>query len=490
MKKMSFTLKGLLIIFIFSVLITMFFQVNNNVLAYNLNVNNEKTQISSENVNAEPETPVPPTELGVLVTNDESGINDSFFYQYLLLAYNNYYGLTGENRATQIYTEMFANFEELVLTETNGLIKSVSGLKYLNLENLKVLNLGRNQISNISIDDLKNLNSLEQLILYDNNLTEFTVPTTLLNLKKLNLNKNYISSIDLSSLNTCEVYLSFNKISTIENITFPRIIYNTNLFVELYNNNILDADEMFVSGNSAEGKIVLELGLQGYGLNYKNGDENKETPVIPKENKLKFYNSSRYSNMQVKIYNSLTNELVLTIENNLDNVVNTYGLQVGEYKLDYVDKTTGLTMYDYLDEYLCAFKSHDGFKVIPTSPVVKFVVNGKEYDSYGKLNGTAKLVATNVDGDGKIYYKIGNGNWVEGSEVKLDLGGQYSVSFKCVIGEIGSENSYESIAVTKFVQQSLNPYVPDVAMLIIIVVIAVLLFFVALPLIIKYGIKR
>ena len=457
---------------------------------------NEQTETEGDSS----EKPIPPQNLGVPVTNDEYGINDGYLYQYLLVAYNNYYQLNGEEKATQLYTEMFKDFTVLDLSNSNALIKSLSGIGDLNLENLKVLNVGRNQIKEIDVTDLRNLTSLEELILYDNNLTELTIPTSLLNLKKLNLNKNYISKIDLSGLNTCEVYLSFNKIESINDITLPKIIYNTNLYVELFNNNILDADELFNQSQQDGGKITIELGLQGYGLNYKvNDDEtNKITPSVEKSAGLKYYKSTLYPNMQVKIFNRLTNDLVLTINNaEQENKISMHSLPVGEYKLEFYNSVSNENMYDYLDPVKCGFKNHEGFKVIPSTPQVKFVIKGKEYDSYGKINGTGKLVATNLNGDGEMYYSVStekdaNGNqvWHKGSEVELKYGGQYSVSFKCVMGDINGTNYYESNAVTKFVQQSLNPYIPDVAMLVLIVVVVVLLFFVALPLIIKYVIKR
>lgn len=460
--------------------------VESNRIAENETANNENSE------NETVETPTPPQNLGVIVSNDEYGINDGYLYQYLLAAYNDYYKLNGAERLTQIYTNMFQDFTELNLTETNSLIKSLSGIRDLNLENLKVLNVGRNQIKTIAVEDLRNLLSLEELTLYDNKLTELTIPTSLVNLRKLNLNKNYISAIDLSGMNQGEVYLSFNKITTIKNVTMPRVIYNTNLYVELFNNNILDADEIYNSSAVEGGKITVELGLQGYGLNYKANDEesDKITPVVAKSVPLKFYNSEKYPNMEIKIYNKLTNLLVNTITNNSENKISTYNLGVGEYKLDYLNSSTGLSMYDYLNEFGCAFKSHEGFKVVPTSPVIKFVIKGKEYDSRGKFNGTGKMIAKNLDSDGEIYYSIAGGEWIKGTEVTLNRGGMYDVAFKCVVGELGSENAYESAVVSKLVQQSLNPYIPDFVMLILIVVIVLLLFFVALPLIIKYGIKR
>ena len=40
-----------------------------------------------------------------------------------------------------------------------------------------------------------------------------------------------ISSIDISGINAGKVYLGFNKFTSITDITFPRVIYNTDLYV-------------------------------------------------------------------------------------------------------------------------------------------------------------------------------------------------------------------------------------------------------------------
>ncbi len=487
-------IKYLLFVMAF-VLVMLCVPTNTVVLAEEVNVNNNSTVVLEE-PETQPEgsdqTPVAPaiTTLGAPILNDPDGIKDVYLYQYLLQIYNKHYNLTDDlhktetlddDPLTQLYVDMFKNITEIHLTNTNALIKSVKGLRVLNLENLKVLNLGQNQISEIEVDDLKNLKSLEELVLYDNELSELTIPSGLTNLKVVNLNKNKLTKFDASLINAGQVYLGFNRISSIKDVTLPRIIYNTNLYVELFNNNITDADETFLAGLNADAKIKLELGLQGYGLNYKANEQNVETPVIPKVNKLKFYNSTKYPNIKANIYSNSDNSLVVAATNSSSVNITEIALEVGEYRVEYVDALSGDSMYDYNDSFKCAFKTHNAFKVVPTNPIVKFVVDGKEYDTYGKLTGKAKLVATNQDGAGDIYYSIDGGDWIKGTEVTLNRGGQYSVEFKCVIGDISSKNAYESDSVIKMVTQSLNPYIPDFVMLVILIVLALLLFAVFIP---------
>jgi hypothetical protein len=488
-------IKYLLVLLSF-VLVALCVPTNKIVLAQEVEVNNNSVMVLEEQSEPEQTNPVPPavSTLGAPVLNDQDGINDVYLYQYLLQAYNKHYNLTDDlhrtetlddDPVTQLYVEMFKDFTEINLTNTNALIKSVKGLRVLNLENLQVLNLGKNQISEIEADDLKNLNSLQELILYDNELTALTIPSGLTNLKVVNLNKNKLTSFDASLINVGEVYLSFNRISSINDITFPRVIYNTNLYVELFNNNITDADTTYLAGLNTDSKIKIELGLQGFGLNYKANEQNVMAPVIPKANKLKFYNSVKYPNYKANIYNNSNNELVNSLVNHETNKITEVSLNVGEYRVEFVDATTGDGLYDYNDELYCAFKTHNGFKVVPTNPVVKFVFKGKEYDSYGKFSGKGKLVATNVDGVGDIYYSISGGKWIKGSEVELLRGGKYSVEFKCVVGDIASNESYQSGTVLKVVTQSLNPYIPDGVILVALIVLMLVLFFVALPFIVK-----
>lgn len=494
-KKKLFT-KYIFVVFAFAFIFTLVVSLGGNVANANiektmeLNTNNSisvKTVVMEE----EPVPPTPPTNLGGAVPNDESnsGIRDVYLYDYLLQAYNKYYGLTGTDKAKQIYVEMFSEMTELDLTKAR--ITDLSGLDVLNLENIKVLKLSQNLISEVKAEDIKNLLSLEELDLSDNNLKEFSIPTSLTNLKKLNLNKNYLSAIDISAINVGEVYLSFNKFTSINDVTMPRVIYNTDVYVELFNNNVLDADSVYNQGQLENAKVKVELGLQGYGLNYKviDSEEEKITPIISKSNKLKFYNSTKYPNLKVVITNVLNNQQVKSIANG-ENKITEYSLGVGEYKLTYVDSTTDVDMYDYTDSYMCAFKGHDCFKVVPTAPVVKHIVKGKEFDDRAKFSGKGLLKATNVDGEGDLYYSIDGGSWVKGNEVVLDKGGEYVVTFKVVIGELGSDTSFESEQVFKFISQSLNPYIPDAIMILFIIAIIVLMFFVLLPVIVKYTVKR
>ena len=137
MKKQLFS-KCLTFVSIFALALTLIFSYGKNfskVSVSKANAFSVQTVVAEEP--GEPVTPTPPTNLGGAVANDSSsnGIDDIYLYQYLLKAYNDYYGLTGtESEAKQIYVEMFSQMTELNLSNANGLIKNVKGLNgYLNI---------------------------------------------------------------------------------------------------------------------------------------------------------------------------------------------------------------------------------------------------------------------------------------------------------------------------------------------------------------------
>ena len=85
---------------------------------------------------------------------------------------------------------------------------------------------------------------------------------------------------------------------------------------------------------------------------------------------------------------------------------------------------------------------------------------------------------------GEIYYKIGNGEWIQGNEIMCDRGGDYSITTKVVIDNISSEE--KSI----LIKTSLNLIIPDILMLILILLFALTLFLVVVPLVSKKWFRK
>ena len=427
-------------------------------------------------------------QLGPVIVNDETGIPDSNFYQLLVGLFNEKYKEASNYvRQAQLRVNMLSDFTEINFA--NMRIISIAGLNKLNLSNLEVLNLGANSITSVNTDDIKWLSELKELYLYENGLTEITIPTALKKLQVLNLNANKLSEIDLSRVYSGKVSLSFNKFKSINDIKLPQKISYTDLTVELFNNNITDADEIYAKNGVEEngGKITVELGIQGIGLNYKITDEaaDKVDAVVSRDNAIKFYNVNDNYNLEVKISRFADGVEQLVVSNNPEKTITEILLPIGEYKLEYLDKTTHASLYDFYNPLGCGYKSLDDFKVIPKTPTVKFIIDGKEYDYHGKFTSwNAKLVATNNEEEGELYYSISGGDWQKGSEVKLNKGGTYNVAFKVVVNEISSNSQI------KQVYMSINPYISDVIMIILVGAVIAVVFFVLIPLIVKKFIKK
>ena len=444
---------------------------------------------ADEPVVPEPTLTMPAVEdLGPVIVNDSTGIGDSNFYQLLVNVFNAKYA-TADNfvRQSQLRVNMLADVTEINFQNTR--IISIAGLNKLNLPSLQKLNLGANTISEIKTEDLKYLPALTELYLHENNISQLTLPSSLNKLQVLNLNANKLSTIDISNVYSGVVSLSFNKFTNINDIKFPRKLAGTDLIVELFNNNIVNADEMYLKNGVLEngGQITIELGVQGIGLNYKATDDEDEkvVPVVSRNSAIKCYNINDSYNIEMVIKNIITNQEVETISNT-EEKISSLILPIGEYSLTYINKETKQPIYNYYNSVNCAYKEITSFKVIPKSPIVKFVIDGKEYDEYAKFTSwNAKIVATNTETEGELYYSINGGKWIKGSEVKLTRGWQFVVSFKVVYND-----NLASHLTSKRVYMSQNPYIPDLLMVLIIAAVVVLFFVVILPLLVKYTIKR
>ena len=72
------------------------------------------------------------------------------------------------------------------------------------------------------------------------------------------------------------------------------------------------------------------------------------------------------------IKNIITNQEVETISNT-EEKISSLILPIGEYSLTYINKETKQPIYNYYNSVNCAYKEITSFKVIPKSPIVKFV---------------------------------------------------------------------------------------------------------------------
>ena len=133
-------------------------------------------------------------------------------------------------------------------------------------------------------------------------------------------------------------------------------------------------------------------------------------------------------------------------------------------------------MYKYFQKYY--------FQVTPNVRDIKYEHKGKIYDNFTrKVTGKVKVLLACEEG-GEIYYKIGNGEWIQGNEIMCDRGGHYSITTKVVIDNISSEE--KSI----LIKTSLNLIIPDILMLILILLFALTLFLVVVPLVSKKWFRK
>lgn len=125
-----------------------------------------------------------------------------------------------------IYKSEVASIEEFRAPNQN--ISDLSGLE--SLTSLKILDLGMERINdgwvnsnNISdLTPLSELDTLEELLLYQNNISDISQITGLINLRRLSLDSNSISELpaDLNNLDKLErLDLAYNDISDISNLS-------------------------------------------------------------------------------------------------------------------------------------------------------------------------------------------------------------------------------------------------------------------------------
>ena len=104
------------------------------------------------------------------------------------------------------------------------------------------------------------------------------------------------------------------------------------------------------------------------------------------------------------------------------------------------------------------------------------------HESLSKVTGYVTVHVKDYVSDENvtIYYKVNSGEWTEGTEVTVSSG-KDTVYLKAV-----SDNGYESFATAVDVHTSLNPYVPDFVMLLVVIFLMIMIIFVLVPLLGKW----
>lgn len=406
-----------------------------------------------------------------------SVIGDENLYSALLKVYKDSLKDTEYTYSgSVIYSNMFVNFESLNLDRdvTRKNITSLSGLEKLDLDNLKSLSANMNEIVEFDskIFDTIDTDKFTSLSLAGNQLSSIDL-SAFDRLTYVNLSSNQLRKLDLSAVEgktvgtEITINVANNLFTSIENIKFPtKRIGHINLNV--INNNVTNLTEDFFTDF-----FTIWAGIQGF--------VSDETKSVDTGKNLMIYKMG-IEGLAVEIYEDGETEPIHTITD--ADITENYlrlNLPVGEY--EYLYTIDGNNAHDRSDKDRKFLDGYD-FKVIPRKATYTFIYKGKEYDNLGKVTGKVTVnLKTNEDG-AKIFYQVNSGEWIEGSTIECANGGNYTIKVKTVVN--GMESEIENV----WVRTSLNLYISDWVMLVLVILLALVLFLVVIPIISKKYFKK
>lgn len=389
----------------------------------------------------------------------------------------------GESAPTILYTNSFYNagITHLNLSiaklfpGTSPTYKSgLSGLKQFNLTGIQSLDLSGSKLTSFHASDIvpdgvvwQNLTSID---LSNNQLEKVSFGSYMTQLSDINLINNQITSVEAKSLsptksgNVATIHLSNNKIADIKDVELPYPWESTPIItVELLGNVLRERPD------STE-KRIFKVGLQNLSALSLISGENIYFEQIENVKAYVFQVKKEGEEEKVTEYKILANE-----EN--------FTLPVDTYRVKFFDTTLGIFLEE--DNEKRGLIGFD-FTVKPTMPTYKIMIGNKEYDNYSKtINGRPKLKV--FGGQGTLYYSVAGSEWKEVKEGGLvslkEYSGKYIVRLKNV------ENGIDSQIISVSLSTSLNPYLPDLLLLIVIIGVILIIGFVGYPLLKKYVIR-
>jgi Leucine-rich repeat (LRR) protein len=432
-----------------------------------------ENDLGDEEPAPEPEPTVIPFE-GIELADDV--ITDKYLRSALLALYRSAYteGHPKYYTGSVIYSDMFKEFESINIDKKN--ISSLKGMEKLELDSLVSFSANSNEITSFDgsiltyIDDRK----FTSLSLANNELSSLDV-SYFENLTYLDVSSNKLSSLDLSTIEgkgeqtTVVLNLANNKFDSISDIVFPNKRIG-HIELNIINNNITDLTDTYFSDF-----YTMHVGIQGF-LDAKN-------PKVDTKNNLMIYEMNM-EGLAVEIYkiDGEVDELVYTISDlDITDNFKRLDLPVGEYEYVYtLNGERAFSRYDYNRTYFDSWE----FDVIPQKASYMFTYKGKQYEELGKVTGKVTVTLSTSEEGAKIFYQVNGGEWVEGTVVECDKGGSYSIKVKTVI------NGVESDLQNVWVRTSLNLYVPDALMLVLVVLLSLVIFLVVIPIISKKYFKK
>ena len=422
----------------------------------------------------EEQTPNTPAFEGFAITT--SVIWDEYLYAALLQAYSDYFeSINGvAYSGTTIYSDMFIGFTELNLDKKN--ITSLEGMEKLELENLVTFSANSNAIAEFKGEFLETTEdwTFTNLYLADNKIKTVDFDG-LIGLKNINLSSNKLTAVDFTVIegqtsgSTLTINLANNSISDFNNIKLPtRRISHYN--INIINNNIVNIpDKCFTD------EYTMNIGIQGFNSDSVQLTDTATNLVIYKTN---------VEGLKVVVYK---------VDGEVDEFIGEFSdaditgnslrlnLKVGKYKFIYKLNDADAYSKDYAGKY---YLKHCELNVVPQNLVCKFIHKNKEYSELGKVTGKVTVKLSSNDAGAKIFYKVNNGEWIEGDTVLCENGGNYSIIVKAVVD--GVESPEQNV----WVRTSLNLYIPDALMLVLVALLALVLFLVVLPIVSRKYFKK
>ena len=399
-------------------------------------------------------------------------ITDSVLYERLLDVITEYAETLGYRiTCDELYSEMFTsyavedkmvNITEIVIQD--DLIESLEGIEYLRLDNIRKLTISSNKLTGVKADSFQNMENIEYLNLANNQLESVDL-SVLRDLKYVNLSSNLLKEVDLSNIITTnvEINLANNNFTDMAKIKLPTRAREIKL--NILSNNIPDiANDYFENS-----KIKLSAGIQGV----KN---TKKVTKIDTATPLKVYKMN-IDNLSLVVYkhlNLIDQEVYKTITDaDIDGNVLDVLLPIGDYSYEYfiLDEPA----YDKYDEDKKIYVRQE-FQVNPQTANYLYEFKGETYETLHKVTGVVTVRLSCEEG-GKIYYCINGSDWIEGDAVVCDGGGSQNIMVKV------EKDGYSSEILNVRVNASLNKYIPDFLMFILIFGLALALFLVVIPLI-------
>lgn len=387
--------------------------------------------------------------------------------------------------SSYIYSNMFKNYTSLNLDKIRSGLVSLQGLELLELDNLVSFSANLNKLTKFDPVYFQHTKpeNFRSLSLAGNQFTSIDL-SELKGLYDINLSSNQLTQIDLSHIegedggNTkIKINLAGNLISSMDKIKLPGSNRISNIELNLISNNIITIEDKYFS----EG-FSLKLGIQGCSTS-------EEIAKLDSKTNLKIY-KSYINNLSVKVYkiDGTSDVLVAHIKDSeiADKFVS-LNLGVGKYRYDYyigegesIEKAYDANNIDR--KYLTSHK----FNIIPQPVKIVYSFKNKDYENYsdlGKVTGIVTIKLSTPE-DAEIRYQVNGGNWITGDTISCNKGGNYNIKVKAVIGD------YESEVQDVWVKTSLNLYIPDILMLILVLLLALTLFLVVLPIISKKYFKK